>query len=118
MRNKFSFIFLISFCLTLIIFPLSAQIPNGFTKIATSINTVTYSDTTCPDKTTCYYYVTATDSTGAESKLSNEGTAVIPDTGTHTVTLNWTASASINVTYNVYQHIGPLAPTGLVVVTN
>lgn len=87
--------------------------PAGFTKLATGISATSFTDTSCPDGTTCYYYVTAVDSIGAESVLSNEAQGSVPSTGTHSVSLTWTASATTGVTYNVYQHVGPLPATNL-----
>lgn len=96
------------------------QASSGFTKIASTAST-SYIDSTCPDQTTCYYQVTAVDSTGHESQAAvcatnqlcfstNEAVAQMPSSGTHTVTVNWTASTTSNVTYNVYQHLGPVSP--------
>lgn len=94
-----------------------AQPPAGFTKIGTSAST-SYTDSTCPDGAKCYYYVTAVNSSGEESAVSNEAAGAIPTTGAHTVSLNWTASTTTGVTYNVYQQIGPFAPSGLTATVN
>ena len=105
------------------------EIPAGFTKLA-NVSAVTYTDATCPNLTTCYYIVTAVDSTGAESQPSgcsitgqlcvngNEAVAQMPSSGTHTVLLSWIASSTPGVTYNVYQHIGPLPGNFLKAVVN
>lgn len=89
-----------------------AGLPAGYTKIASAVPTTSYTDSTCPDATTCYYYVTAVDSAGAESGVSNQAFATIPATGTHTVSLTWSETTT-GVTFNVYQHVGPLAPSAV-----
>lgn len=105
-----------------------AQAPSGFTKLA-NVTSTTYSDSTCPNQTSCYYAVTAVDATGHESPSAqcagtqlcfggNQAVAIMPSSGTHTVSLSWTASTSTGVTYNVYQHIGPFAPSGLSATVN
>lgn len=106
----------------------SAQAPTGFVKLA-NVTTLTYTDSTCPNQTTCYYVVTAVDSIGTESQSAicgtgqlcvngNEAVAQMPSSGTHTVTLSWTASATGAVTYNVYSHIGPLPAQNFKAVVN
>jgi fibronectin type 3 domain-containing protein len=101
----------------------AAQAGAGFTKIA-NVTTTTATDSTCPNQSTCYYQVTALDNTGHESAPAscgstalclggNQVVAQMPSSGTHTVTLTWTASTSTGVTYNVYQHIGPFPPSNL-----
>lgn len=111
------------FCL-----PSFAQAPAGFTKLA-NVSTTSYTDSTCADQTTCYYLVTALDSSGHESPgaqcsstqlcfSGNQAVAIMPSSGTHTVALSWTASGSTGVTYNVYSHVGPLAPSSLGAVVN
>ena len=105
-----------------------AQAGAGFTKIS-NVSVLTYADTTCPDLSTCYYQVTALDSQGFESAPApcsttalcqggNMAVAVMPSSGTHTNTLTWVASTSTAVTYNVYRHIDPLAPSNLNAVVN
>lgn len=102
---------------------LPAQIPAGFTKLA-NVSATTYTDATCPDLTTCYYIVTAVDSTGHESSGAgcsatalclggNQAVAQMPSSGTHTVALSWTASTTTGVTYNVYSHVGPFPASAL-----
>jgi len=105
--------------------------PAGFTKIAsTAAGVVTYSDASCADQTTCYYFVTAVDpvtgheSPGAPCSTSalcfggNQAVAVMPSSGTHTVAVTWTASTTVGVTYNVYRAVGPLAASGLSATVN
>ena len=100
-----------------------AQAPAGFTKLA-NVSAATYTDATCANQTTCYYVVTAVDATGHESPPSacgpavlcfggNQAVAVMPSSGTHTVLLTWTASPTAGVTYNVYEHTGPLTASNL-----
>jgi hypothetical protein len=100
-----------------------AQAASGFTKVG-NVTTLTYSDATCPNQSTCYYQVTALDASGFESAPAacastqlcvggNIAVAVMPSSGTHTVALAWLASGSTGVTYNVYRHIGPLPASGL-----
>lgn len=114
----------------LLVIPLAhAQAASGFTKIKSGLTTTTYTDNTCPNLSSCYYQVTASDSLGAESQPSacsatvlcvggNQVVAQMPSSGTHTVTLNWTASTTTGVTYNVYQHIGPLPASNVNVTVN
>lgn len=105
-----------------------AQSP-GFTKLGNVPTGVTYTDSTCPNQSTCYYQVTALDAQNFESVPSACGTSQLcvggniavvsmPSSGTHSVTLTWTASTSTGVTYNVYRHIGPLAASNLSAVVN
>jgi hypothetical protein len=107
----------------------AAQAPAGFTKIANVTSGVTYVDATCPDTITCYYVVTALDASGHESQPAACATGqtcingiqaqgIMPNTGTHTVTLTWVASTSTGVSYNVYQHVGPFPASGLSLVVN
>jgi hypothetical protein len=102
-----------------------AQAAAGFVKINTApVAGTAYTDASCPDNVSCYYQVTAVDSAGFESKPSTcastatcvAGTELVvgmPSTGTHTVALNWTASTSTGVSYNVYQHVGPFPASNL-----
>lgn len=105
-----------------------AQASAGFTKVG-NVTAVTYSDATCPNQSTCYYQVTALDAQGFESTpapcsatqlcvAGNEAVAVMPSSGTHTVGLAWTASTTAGVSYNVYRHIGPFAPSGMSATVN
>jgi fibronectin type 3 domain-containing protein len=98
-------------------------VPAGFTKV-TNVSTISYTDGACADQTTCYYLVTAVDASGHESPGAscsttslcfggNQAVAIMPSSGTHTVLLAWTASATAGVTYNVYRAVGPLAASGL-----
>lgn len=100
---------------------------NGFSKLQ-NVTTTSYTDSTCPNATTCYYQVTAQDSFGFESGPAtcgpsqlciNGNTAVVqmPSSGTHTVTLNWTASTGAT-SYNVYRHLPPLGPIGFSATVN
>lgn len=101
----------------------SAQAPAGFTKLSTT-TALTFTDTTCPDMTSCFYVVTAVDAIGEESQpaacatgqLCVNGTqavAQMPSSGTHTVTLAWVAPTGTGpFSYNLYVHIGPLPPSG------
>jgi hypothetical protein len=107
---------------------LPAQAPVGFAKLG-NVTVLTYTDTTCPDQTTCYYVVTAVDSLGGESQPATcafgqlcvngvQAVAQMPSSGTHTVVLTWTASVTAGVTYNVYSHIGPLPASNVKAVVN
>jgi hypothetical protein len=89
----------------------------GATVIATGITGTTFTDTTCPDGVTCTYYISAVDQFG-ESLDKTPATAAIPATGTHTVTLKWTASTTSGVTYTLYQGQPPNPPTGFSAVPN
>jgi len=105
-------------------------VPAGFTKLNTAIvTTLTFTDTACPNQTACYYYVTAVDSTGAESNGApcaaaqlcvngNMAVALMPSSGTHTVAVSWTASTSTVAGYNVYVHRGPLSGSNLAATVN
>jgi hypothetical protein len=115
--------------LGLLLVPFSAaQASPGFTKLA-NVSATTYTDSACPDLTTCFYQVTALDATGHESAGAacsssalclggNQAVAMMPSSGTHTVTLNWAASTSTGVTYNVYVHVGPFPGSGLAATVN
>lgn len=105
-----------------------AQASQGFTLLK-NVSALTYVDSTCPDMTSCFYEVTAVDSSGHESQPApcstgqlcfngNQAIAQMPSSGTHTVTLTWTASPTSGVTYNVYSHIGPTPPGGIGAVVN
>jgi fibronectin type 3 domain-containing protein len=108
--------------------PARAQAPTGFTKLA-NVTVLTYTDTACANLSTCYYVVTAVDANGFESAPAScdatalcvggtEAAAVMPSSGTHTVTLTWTTSSTLTVSYNVYVHRGALPPTNLKPVVN
>lgn len=107
-----------------------AQASPGFTKLG-NVSTASYTDTACPDQTTCYYEVTSVDSGGFESAPAtcsatalciggNTAVAGMPSSGTHTVSLTWTAPpvGSSTVTFNVYVHRGPLSGTGMAATVN
>ena len=106
----------------------SAQAAAGFTKIG-NVSVLTYTDAACANQTTCYYQVTALDAQGHESPAAlcgtsqlcfgtNQVVAVMPSSGTHSVTLNWTASTTAGVTYNIYRAVGPLPPSSASAVVN
>jgi len=107
----------------------NAQAATGFTKVG-NVSTLAYTDATCPNQSTCYYQVTAVDANGFESGPAacagspqlcvggNEAVAVMPSSGTHTVSLGWTASTSTGVTYNVYRHFRPLPASNLAATVN
>lgn len=108
-----------------------AQASAGFTKIGTA-TTTSFSDSgplTCPLQTTCYYQVTSVDANGFESSPAacattqlcvggNTAAAVMPSSGTHSVSIVWVASVTASVTYNVYRHTGPLPASGLSTTVN
>jgi hypothetical protein len=109
----------------------SAQASAGFTKIGTA-TTTTFSDSGtlgCPLQSTCYYQVTSVDANGFESSPAacaatqlcvsgNTAAAIMPSSGTHSVTVNWVASPTTGVTYNVYRHTGPLPGSGVSTTVN
>lgn len=120
--------FLFVLVLSLLSLPATAQAASGFTKLS-NVSTTTYTDSSCPNQSTCYYQVTALDSQGFESApaacastalclAGTEVVAIMPSSGVHTVTLGWTASTSTGVTYNVYRHIGPFPASNVNVVVN
>jgi hypothetical protein len=114
----------ITLILTLACGAAHAQASSGYTKLNTSpVTTLTYTDSSCPLQTSCYYEVTSVDAQGFESIPGtcaatqlcvggNQMYVQMPTSGTHTVTLSWIASSTPSVTYNVYRHIGPFGPTG------
>jgi hypothetical protein len=118
--------------LALMAVPAKSQVlvPAGFTKLNTALVTaLTYTDTACPNQTSCYYYVTAVDAIGAESNGAacaptqlcvngNMAVAQTPSSGTHTVVATWAASSSTVAGYNVYVHRGPLSGSNLAVTVN
>ena len=69
--------------------------------LATNVTSASYTATTCADGSTCYYAVTAVNSSGAESLPSNVAKAVMPTSGSHSVSLSWNTSAGAN-SYRVY----------------
>jgi hypothetical protein len=92
-----------------------AQALPGYTKLnAAALTATTYTDTTCADTTTCFYYVTAVNTFG-ESSPSAIITAVIPVTGTHTVSLSWTSTVG---SYNIYRGATPLPPSAFTATVN
>lgn len=94
-----------------------AQSLTGYTNIG-NVSVTAFTDSTCPDGSSCSYQISAVDSIGVETCCSNIAVALVPKTGTHTVALTWVASGTSGVTYNVYRHIGPLAPSALSAVVN
>jgi hypothetical protein len=110
--------------------PAKAQAPAGFTKLNTApVTALTFTDTACANQSTCYYVVTAVDAQGFESQPSscsptvlcvggNMAVAQMPSSGTHTVTLAWTTTSTITVSYNVYVHRGALPPANLSATVN
>jgi hypothetical protein len=91
----------------------SAQTIAGYSPLNTSpIAGTTATDTACADSQKCFYYVTAVNAIG-ESAPSNIVSVIIPATGTHTVTVSWTASTGAT-SYNVYKGTAPLPPVATV----
>jgi len=89
---------------------------NGWVQLTSGLTATTYTDTTCVDGTTCYYAVESVDQFGVGLDTSYV-TGAIPATGTHTVTLTWTASTTAGATYTVFQGPPPLPPAGLAAAT-
>ena len=103
----------------------------GFTKLA-NVSTSSYTDTTCANQTTCYYQVTTVDAQGFESVPAscapaaicvggNTAVAIMPSSGTHTVSITWTPptlAVGVTVTYNVSRHSGPFGGSNLNTVIN
>lgn len=81
---------------------LLAQATTGYTKInTTAVTATTFTTGTLTDGIAYNFEVTGVNSAGVESGPSNIVTAVIPASGTHTVTLSWTAGTN-DATFNVY----------------
>src|SRR5690348_15553712 len=117
---------LLVLCLLFISISLHAQAATGFTKVANQ-TTTSYVDTTCPNLSVCYYQVTSVDAQGFESQPAQCGAttlclsgniaiAVMPSSGTHTVTVSWIAPSPTPASYNVYRHLGP-SPSASVSIT-
>jgi len=99
----------------------TVTIPCGSTAtpIASGITTTTFTDSAVTDGVTYYYTVAAVSTTtGLYSSCPTPVAAPIPATGTHSVTLNWTASTTSGVTYAVFRASPPNPPTGLTETTN
>lgn len=122
-RFILAFIILISLCTFA-----NGQASTGFTKVS-NVSTTSFGDTTCPNQSTCYYQVTTLDAQGFESQPAscastqlcvngNIAAAIMPSSGTHSVSLLWNASPTTGVTYNIYRHIGPLAASNLSTTVN
>ena len=118
--KKHSRYFLLLLALLLVGFPFFGQVPSGYTKINTApITGTTFTDSTCTDATNCTYVATAVSVAGIESQPSAvSNTAVMPVTGTHTVTVTWNASPTPNVTYNLYRIESPIPPGAPTAVVN
>jgi len=119
MNRRYFPLLLITLCLLVAgVFSLHAQTTisnppgNGWTQLTSGLTATTYVDSTCADSTTCYYAVESVDQFGVGLDTTFV-TAAIPSTGTHTVTLTWTASTTPGVTYTVFQGPPPQAPAGL-----
>jgi cellulose 1,4-beta-cellobiosidase len=90
-----------------------AQNLAGYSVLNTSPVTATsFADSACADSQRCFYYVTAVNAIG-ESGPSNIVNVTIPATGTHTVTVSWSASTGAT-SYNVYKGTAPLPPVATV----
>lgn len=110
-------------CLLLLLAPASGVVKAGMLGL-TPIGNVgpsvaTFTDTAPVDGVAYAYWITAQAApcpaapTCGESGASNTVPALIPPTGTHTVTLSWTPSTSSGVvSQNIYRVSAPLAPTG------
>ena len=118
-----SLAFVVLLCAVVGLFNVHAQVTinpppgNGWVQIASGLTVLTYVDSTCKDGTTCYYAVESADQFGVGLDTTYV-TAAIPATGTHTVTLTWTASTTPNVTYTLFQGPPPVPAAGLAAVTN
>jgi len=93
-----------------------AQAGAGYVKIA-STSGLSQIDTSVVDGAAYQYQVTAVNGFGESTPITSM-IAVIPATGIHTVTLAWTASATVStppVTYNIYRLTGTIPnPPGAV----
>ena len=95
----------------------NADITSAGPALTTGLITTTYNDTTVVDGVAYGYIVTAVDPWGVacSNQLLN---VTIPTTGTHSVTLNWVASATSGVTYSVFRATPPASPAGLAATVN
>lgn len=121
MKKRIGLILFVFLLLTLTVPPWAiwAQATAGYTKIGSVAgNITTYTDTTAADGVSYNYEVTAQNAAGIETIPTNIVPETIPSTGTHSVTLNWIASAvdathSAPASYNIYrQVILPANPPG------
>lgn len=81
---------------------LYAQATAGYTKVnSTAVSATTFTTGTLTDGVAYNFEVTGVNSAGIESLPSSIVTLVIPNSGTHTVTLVWTAGTG-DATFNVY----------------
>jgi fibronectin type 3 domain-containing protein len=83
-----------------------AQAGAGYTKIA-STNGLSQIDTSVVDGDVYQYQVTSVNQFGESTPITSN-VALIPATGTHSVTVSWGASATAGVTYNVYRITGAI----------
>jgi fibronectin type 3 domain-containing protein len=86
--------------------------------LATNVALTTYTDAAIVNGATYFYAVNAVDANGNASTCTSVVTASIPATGTHTVTLTWTASTTPGVTYAVFRAQAPNPPTNLTKTVN
>lgn len=81
---------------------------SGGTVIKVGVTGNTYTDTTVVSGNTYGYLITANTNFGFScSTIVN---AVIPATGTHSVTLGWTLSTTPGATYSVFRAQAPAPP--------
>lgn len=78
-----------------------AQADAGYTKVGTSA-TLQFIDLTVQNGHNYQYEVTAF-SGPLESTATSDGIAVIPGSGTHSVTVRWGASTTPGAAYNIYR---------------
>jgi len=86
------------------------------TPLQTGIVTVSTIDSAPTNGTIYAYQVTAVNN-GVETGCSNYTLAVIPATGTHTVSLTWVDSCT-TCTYNLYRMVAPPVPVSVTGIVN